>query len=386
MWRSAAPPYCATVPGAMRGSSGWLRGPHTTATPAVIGTILLLTAAAHVYLSRIDFLAHSSAVPLLLIPVSYFASAYGAWGGVVATALSGLVLVDDVTEGRPGHTLLEISQLGAFAVWGVVLGSLVTVEKEESARLLDREVTRIGRLRFGAGYWDQVAVTAVGLYVTRAESAFIEGSLRTAPRGVILDVGAGAGRLEPTLIRESERVIATEADRDMARSIGCHPQLQPLLVSATSTSLPLANQSVDWVVCVEVPAVSDKDWFRAECARVLRPGGGVVVTVHNAASYKGLWRRLAALARLAPDGDRQTPYYGHSVGSLQERWREDGFDLEAAVGFYWPPLPRDSNSPLLYFFAASERLLGLGRLVWLSPWVLLRLRRRLEPPPICQLL
>jgi SAM-dependent methyltransferase len=340
---------------------------------AIVGLIGVLVAA-HIGLSDVDFLAHNATVPVLIFPVAYFAAVFGLRGAVAATVMSALVLIDDPTEGRPLHTALEIVQLLGVGVAGVMLAALVTRELRRFEGVRVREVDRQQRLRRGPGYWDRVAATRMGLYVTNLESSFVLESLGAGAPGLVLDVGAGAGRLEPALLQRSAGVLATEVDADVIRSMEAHERVQPLLVGAPVGSLPFADASLDWIVSVEVPVVSDEAWFRAECARVLKPGGGVLVTVHNAFSYKGLWAR--AIGSWLPAARRSwtDAYYRHGLGWHRRRWQEAGFDLEASTGFYWPPFSRRSDSALVTLFSVLERLLGLRRAVSLSPWVFLRLR------------
>jgi len=351
---------------------------RVAAAHLVVLTALAVIVAAHVWLSGVSFAAHRALVPVLVVPVAYLAGAFGVRGAFVAGLVSGFSLVDDISEGRAVHTALEVLQLGGICVFGGLLGAAVTREKQEAEMLLRRERNRLGRLKGRPGYWDRVGVTRMGLYVTGVESRFIDRSLEGAAPGVVLDVGAGGGRLEPVLARRSARVVATEVDRDVIYSVEDDPRVEPLLVSAGNTTLPLADGSLDWVVCVEVPGVSDEEWFRRECARVLKAGGGVLVTIHNALSYKGVWARLAGGSRGARGEAWAEAYYRHGLRWHRKRWREAGFEEEKSTGLYWPPFTRESNSRLVPLFAALERLFGLGCLTWLSPWVLVRLRSSAE--------
>ena len=375
-FRAGIPCICGRLPAHMNDAN---YAPHRLSAPAVAAHLLMLVAllaivAAHLYLSDVNFVAHRALVPVLMLPVAYFAGAFNVRGAVAAGLISGLSLIDDASEGRVLHTLVEVLQLGAICLCGALLGAVVTQEKHETAKLQRQETDRLSRQKSGPGYWDRVGVTRMGLYVTSAEARFIAAGLEGAPPGIVLDLGAGGGRLAAVLLERSASVVATEVDKDVITSLADVQRLQPLLVAAGVPSLPFADASLDWVVCVEVPSVSDEEWFRRECARVLKAGGSALVTVHNALSYKGIWARLLGRRR-AVRGERWADaYYRHGLGWHRRRWREEGFEEEASIGLYWPPFTRESDSPLVTFFAALERLFGLGRLTWLSPWVLVRLR------------
>ena len=121
------------------------------------------------------------------------------------------------------------------------------------------------------------------------------------------------------------------------------------------------------VVTIEVPVASEQEWFRSECNRILRPGGRVVVTMYNSASYKG-W--LTKARRLTT---RQMPvwgehYYVSSITRQRQQWLQDGFIAEGAAGFYWLPFSRDADGRVIPLAAAIERTLSfLLPLRW-SPW------------------
>jgi hypothetical protein len=147
-----------------------------------------------------------------------------------------------------------------------------------------------------------------------------------------------------------------------------------LLVSA-HPSLPVRDESLDFVSVIEAPAASDQDWFRKECARALRPDGAVLMTIYNALSYKGLMTRLADRLRRRERPAWAGLYYQMSLREQLRRWKTAGFEPARALGFYWSPLPRNSDSRWVVPCAVFERLLGLRKLVGLSPWVLVELRK-----------
>lgn len=98
----------------------------------------------------------------------------------------------------------------------------------------------------------------------------------------VLDVGGGTGRAARALaIRDR---IVVDATPGMVRRVPA--DLEPVLASATQ--LPIADGAVDAVLIVDalhhLPA---PDRALAEAARVLRPGGALVVREFDRATVRG---------------------------------------------------------------------------------------------------
>ncbi|HET7744722.1 MAG TPA: class I SAM-dependent methyltransferase [Gaiellaceae bacterium] len=92
----------------------------------------------------------------------------------------------------------------------------------------------------------------------------------------VLDLGAGSGKLTRLLVPAFNRVIAVEPADVMRRILGriC-PRAE--LLSGTGQEIPVADASVDAVFAAQAFHWFDDDHAVAEIARVLRPGGVLVV-------------------------------------------------------------------------------------------------------------
>jgi SAM-dependent methyltransferase len=162
----------------------------------------------------------------------------------------------------------------------------------------------------GADYWGDV-YDAQDLQgdVYRARHAAVLAQverLRLAPGAPVLEVGCGAGRLSVDLAREGLEVTACDASQAMLDRTAARTQRAGLtdrvtLSRARVESLPFEAERFSAIVAVGVlPWVDAPGPAIAEMARVLRPGGHLVVTADNR-SRLGMWvdpRLNPRLARL----------------------------------------------------------------------------------------
>ncbi|MFB9445911.1 class I SAM-dependent methyltransferase [Dactylosporangium vinaceum] len=112
-----------------------------------------------------------------------------------------------------------------------------------------------------------------------AVSAGVEGAL---PPGVALDAACGTGRYTAYLAQQGHRVIGVDSSPDMlahARTRAPSTELR----QGDLCELPLPDDHVDIVVCaLALTHLPDVGPAIAEFARVLRPGGHLVITdVHQ---------------------------------------------------------------------------------------------------------
>lgn len=319
---------------------------------------------------------HVGITALLLVQVSYLAGAFGMRGAIVVVGAAGGLVLDELVVSMHTHSLLsEIVQACAMVFVGGAIGFLAEREIAMHQSLRDRLTKNIMLTGGVTGYWQRVSLTRMGTYVTGIESSFIANTLaETYPRRVV-DVGCGRGRLLFQLLDSADRVAATEVNRDDLHAIAASPRTDRLFVGPDQP-LPFQAGSIEALVAIEVPAASDAPSFKAECARVVRSGGSVIVTMQNSSSYKRLLRPMRAWITRTRHESWESHYYRTSFLDQKREWEASGFEFVSGSGFSWAPLTRSSDSVWVTTASIIEGLLGLRRLLPFSPWVIAHLRRK----------
>ncbi len=136
-------------------------------------------------------------------------------------------------------------------------------------------------------------------WLAEARAALIPPAVRAG--SVLLDAGCGGGLLAPHVRRLGYRHVGVDLRRaGLEQSAG--RGITPLLADATA--LPLADGAFDVVVAGELlEHVTDRPAAVAELARVLRPGGLLVLdTVNNTALGRWITVTAGEWLRIAPIG------------------------------------------------------------------------------------
>jgi SAM-dependent methyltransferase len=120
------------------------------------------------------------------------------------------------------------------------------------------------------------------------------------PDADVLDLAAGTGKLTRLLVRHFRSVTAVEPDDALRVLIRDADTL-----AGTAEAIPLPDASLDGVFCAEAFHWFDAPRAVAEIARVLRPGGAVVVCFNT-------------------HGGETTPRWPDEAGAVIERHRPPG--------------------------------------------------------------
>lgn len=220
-------------------------------------------------------------------------------------------------------------------------------------------------------YWESQTKSRLGRYVTDAEQRAIETAHRLAGTPTTaLDIGCGRGQWSKLLSDLGWRIVCTELDqRNLDSCKLLVPSATCIRVAPDDRQLPCDAESVGLAICIEVSPVIQSDWFIGEAARVLQPGGCVVAVLLNRLSWRGLVRKSAMVA-----GKRFT-WYRFTYLAWKKQLRAAGLRVVHEEGYCWPPFKRKSDSPLVPPALWLERMLRLGKLVNLSPYVIIVARK-----------
>jgi SAM-dependent methyltransferase len=118
----------------------------------------------------------------------------------------------------------------------------------------------------------------------RHEAAYLD-LLRHCADAVVLEAGCGEGYGAALIADRAARVVALDYDAFTAAHVGAaYPKLD--VVRGNLAALPLRTGAVDVVANLQViEHLWDQEQFVAECVRVLRPGGRLLMTTPNRLTF-----------------------------------------------------------------------------------------------------
>lgn len=181
--------------------------------------------------------------------------------------------------------------------------------------------------------------------------------LQALPRGDVLDVPAGEGALAASLDKIGFAVRCCDLYPEMFRLADIEIQQADL-----SVALPYADQSFDYVTCVEgLEHIENPQQAVREFARILRPGGQLVTSVPNimnieerlkwlfygyTSHFKPITRTAVRQALTQFDSKAEVALHVNPIGYSELRYtlEEHGFEIvklfrdkpKSKLWIYWP--------------------------------------------------
>jgi SAM-dependent methyltransferase len=161
---------------------------------------------------------------------------------------------------------------------------------------------------------------------------------------VVADVGSGTGLLTVLFLRNGNRVCAVEPNEAMREAAERDLRRFPTFVSiagrAEDTTLPSA--SVDMVTSGQAFQWFDHSGARAEFARILRPGGWVVLVWNRRRTAEGSLQQAIqeAMRRVIPDYEEARRRHADE-GAIRNFYGPHGFGLRICPNqqvLNWPAL------------------------------------------------
>ena len=172
-------------------------------------------------------------------------------------------------------------------------------------------------------------IASENYWFRRHQAAYLH--LREEVQGpLLLEVGAGEGYGSALLAERVPTVVALDYDGlAVAHLVQRYPGLAA--IRANLAALPVADASIDTVVSLQViEHVWDHAQFVAECARVLRPGGLLMLSTPN---------RLTFSPDAGPTDKPLNPFHTHefTAAELRRLVAGSGLSVLAVRGLFAGP-------------------------------------------------
>jgi ubiquinone/menaquinone biosynthesis C-methylase UbiE len=170
-----------------------------------------------------------------------------------------------------------------------------------------------------APVYEEAAFGNAGLaYVGNREITAIERSLRGLAPGEVLDAGAGTGRITRALTGLGWDVTALDISTEMLEAIARTIPGTKTVAGALGRPLPFDDHTFDAVVSTRVlKYVADLDAAMREIARVVRPGGHIVLEFTNGRSLARIGYGGAAI-RFVTAHEARALFARHDVRVVSE--------------------------------------------------------------------
>jgi SAM-dependent methyltransferase len=181
-----------------------------------------------------------------------------------------------------------------------------------------------------------------------------------AAGSVWLDAGCGAGTYARAMVTVRQEVIGLDYSLPSLLKARKRSETDSIVwLAADVTNLPLASDSCDGAICFGVlQALSNSERAIRELARVVRPGGRVLVDALNANCLPDIMKRLVAESR-----GREARVRFDSPAQLMQTFRQNGF---RQVRLTWVPILPGRLEALQRSLESDPMRAMLARFPWLG--------------------
>jgi SAM-dependent methyltransferase len=170
------------------------------------------------------------------------------------------------------------------------------------------------------------------------------------PNSVIADIGSGTGISSELFLKNGNRVLGVEPNREMRETgekpLGKYPDFMSVNGTAEATTLP--DSSVDFVTAGQAFHWFDRERTRKEFARILKPNGWVAL----------IWNeRLTDTSPFLRAYERLLQQYGTDYVAVDHR----NIDADAITAFFAPGsflLRKFENCQIFDYDGLKGRLLS----------------------------
>jgi ubiquinone/menaquinone biosynthesis C-methylase UbiE len=216
--------------------------------------------------------------------------------------------------------------------------------------------------------WDETNATRMGRYLTEIEMRLIMRGLRGKKDPRILDIGAGSGRIAiPVITQGYGNVVGLEKGALQLKKLQQNTRNSVPVVLADAMALPFGKQSFDALLALQlVNYLPSCEGFFAECHRILKPEGILLVNFSNSLSPFAFVYKMIR---------KNGTFYKLSSTNFKKAARNSGFNVEGVYGFRWLPFGRNSNNISIPVLTKIERLLSPITPADICPWVFIALKK-----------